>query len=462
MHSSPATPEAFRPSAASAAPSQKPQGGDRTRTEPRLTVALVSGGATLGVLALLAGIYALTRPCVVGSCDRLERAETLSRNALSTLEAEPTTESFVQARQGIDAALAELEPIPPWSLQNKKTQQLEERLQGREQELIALNPPLTGAMKAAEMSQNPPHSLREWRQMERLWEQSIAQLEAIPPDNIAHSFAQAKVEEYQNNLDAVRRRAILERRGEEQLEAARSAAEVARTRQSNARDLAGWQQVYATWRTAVRALMRVPNGTTSADTAQDLVRNYGPQLNAAQQRQTQEQIAKNLYDRALTLADEAKTAQERQDWDRAVVKWQQALGYSQQIPSQTAYSDRVPALVRGYTNALVQAIAAQQLNETIDRAKRDLARVCGGTPKMCQYQVSGDRIVVKLLPDYVERVRQLDIEAVRQNNTQAQAQLNEHIQRSIDSLELISLNAGIPLKVLNPDGEEIGAFVPGS
>ncbi|MDC0833843.1 hypothetical protein POG22_12615 [Geitlerinema sp. CS-897] len=460
MHSSPATPEAFRPSSPSSTPSRKPQSAS-DRTDSQLTVALVSGAATLGVLALVAGAYALTRPCVVGSCDRLDRAETLSRNALSLLEAEPTTDSFVRARQELELALTELEPIPPWSLHNGKTRQLEDRLQARSQELTSLNPALNLAMRAAEMSQNPPHSLSEWRQMERLWEQAIAQLEAVPPDNPAHGFAQAKAEEYQNNLDAVRRRAILERRGEEQLAAARSAAEVARSRQNSARDLAGWQQVYATWRTAIRALMRVPKGTTSTDTARDLVRNYGPQLNTAQQRQTQEQIAKNLYNRALALADEAKTAQERQEWERAVVKWQQAIGYTQQIPSQTAYADRIPPLVRGYTNALVQAIAAQQLNETIDRAKRDLARVCGGTPKMCQYQVSGDRIVVKLLPDYVERVRQLDLEAARQNNAEAQAQLNEHIQRAIDSLELISLNAGIPLNVLNPEGEEIGAFVPG-
>ncbi|MBP0001718.1 MAG: hypothetical protein J7641_22475 [Cyanobacteria bacterium SID2] len=456
MHSSSATPSAFRDPSRFRTDRQP----EHTETPSRLTVALTAASTIFGLLVLMAGGYALTRPCAIGSCARLTEAETLTRNALSALETEKTTDSLVRARQEIEVAIEQLSPIPPWSLYHRESQSLSGRLQDRSVQLAETNEPLTLGMKAALRSQNPPHALREWREMERLWEQAIEQLETISAENPAYGFAQEKIEEYANNLEAVRRRAVLERRGEEQLQAAKSAADVARSRQSGVRGLEGWQQVYASWRTAVRALVRIPGGTTSATTAKQLFRAYGPQLTNAQQRQTQEQIAKNLYDRALKLADEAKTAQDNRQWDRAVVKWQQAIGYAQQIPKNTEYIDRSPALIRAYTNALVQAIAAQQLQENIDRAKTDLDRLCSGTPKICTYQVTAERIVVKLLPDYVNRVRELDIEALRQRNTEAQSQLQQHVRSFIDGLELVSLNAQIPLKVLNSDGQEVGSFTP--
>lgn len=444
------TPSAQDARATTATPSR------RSRASLPFLVAALSAGT----LALVALGFALTRPCVLGRCDRLTRAEAEARATANALTDNPSTATFIEASQTIDRVQDQLAPIPPWSLAHGEARDLLARLDRREQQLDVVRDPLSLGLQAAQMSQNPPHSLQDWRQMERLWEAAIAQLDAIDPENFAYSFARAKRREYRDNLEAVQQRAILERRGDEQLEAAQLAAEVARSRQNNARDLETWQQVYASWRTAVRALMRVPTRTTAYDTARQLFQAYRPQLDSAQQRQSQEQIAANLYDRALEVADEAKTAQDRAQWNVATTQWQQALGYAQQIPDDTAYAERSAPLVRAYTNALVQAIAQQELAETVSRANRDLERLCNGSPKICQYQVTGDRILVQLLPDYVNRVRELDREAARQNNTTAQSQLDRHVSRLIDGLELVSLNSGIPMRVLNPDGDAVGNFSP--
>lgn len=437
----------------------QPETGDRPslRNLPLLPLLTTLSAS---ILLLLAGGFALTRPCVLGGCDRLTQAETETEDALNALSQTPTTDNFIAASQTLARSQEVLEPIPIWSLYHDEASSLEDRLDRRSQQLGQFSEPLRLGLEAAQMSQSPPHRLEEWRQMERLWEQAIAQLEIIDPENAAYGFARTKLKEYRQNLAAVRQRATLERRGDEQLEAARLAADVARSRQTNARDLETWQQTYASWRTAVRALMRVPTRTTAYATARQLFQAYRPQLSTAQERQTQEQLAQNLHDRALKFADEAKTAQDRGQWQVAVGKWRQALGYAQQIPADTAYAEQSAPLVRAYTNALVQAIARQELAETLQRAKGDLERLCNGSPKICQYQVTSQQIIVKLLPDYVSRVQTLDRQAQQQSNTAAQTQLNQHVRGLIDGLELVSLNSGIPLKVLNPNGEEVGSFKP--
>ena len=423
---------------------------------PSLTLALVTLSA--GVLALLGASWALTRPCVLGSCQRLQVVEENSRERLQELTESPSTEALTEAQQQLEAGRNELEGIPPWSRYHRRTGRLLDRLERRSQELQAARSPLGLAYQAALLSQNPPHSLEEWQRMERLWLDAIAELETIAPDNPAYPLARAKLSEYGDNLAAVQQRAILERRGHEQVEAAQLAAEVARTQERQAQDLDSWQQTYASWRNAVGSLMRVPPQTTAQREARLLFQSYGPELMSAEQRHRQEQAAENLHQQALRLADEARVAQDAQQWETAIAKWQQAIAYMQQIPENTAYSDQRRPLSQGYTNALVQAIAQQQISEAMTRAQSDLQRLCNGSPKVCEYQVRRDRLEVKLLPDYVSRIQELDRQANRQNNEAAKQQINQHVRRLIDGLELVSLNTGIPLTVLDPEGEDIARF----
>lgn len=423
---------------------------------PSLTLALVTLSA--GLLALIGASWALTRPCVLGSCQRLQLVEETSRERLQELTESPSTDALTSAQQQLEAGRSQLEGIPLWSRYHRRTSRLLDRLEQRSQQLQAARSPLRLGYEAALLSQNPPHSIEEWQRMERLWLEAIAELEMIDPENPAYPLARAKLDEYRDNLAAVQQRAVLERRGQEQIEAAQLAAEVARAQERQARDLETWQQTYASWRNAVGALMRVPPRTTAQRDARQLFQSYGPELMSAEQRHRQEQAAENLHRQALRLADEARVAQEARQWDTAIAKWQQAIAYMQQIPENTAYSDQRRPLLQGYTNALVQAIAQQQISEAMNRAQSDLQRLCNGTPQICEYQVSRDRLQVKLLADYVSRVQELDRQANRQNNDAAKQQLNQHVRRFIDGLELVSLNTGIPLTVTTSDGEAIARF----
>lgn len=457
----PSTPQGTIPSNRGPVPPGSSRVGARTPSSsgfdrPSLTLTLVTLSA--GVLALLGASWAVTRPCVLGSCQRLQIVEENSREMLQELTESPSTDALTSAQEQLEAGRSQLDEIPLWSRHHRRTRRLLNSLERRSQQLQAARSPLGLGYQAALLSQNPPHSIEEWQEMESLWLDAIAELETIDPENPAYPLARAKLREYRDNLAAVQQRAILERRGQEQVEAAQLAAEVARTQEGQARDLETWQETYASWRNAVGALMRVPPQTTAQRDARQLFQSYGPQLMSAEQRHRQEQAAQTLHQDALRLADEARVAQDAQQWDTAIAKWQQAIAHMQRIPENTAYSGQRRPLIQGYTNALVQAIAQQQISEAMNRAQADLQRLCNGAPQICEYEVRRDRLQVKLLPEYVSRIQELDRQANRQNNEAAQQQLNQHVRRFIDGLELVSLNTGIPLTVSNPDGEAIARF----
>ncbi|USR91712.1 hypothetical protein NEA10_03000 [Phormidium yuhuli AB48] len=461
MHSTaaPSTPQGYpsgqgpipsRPAVATASPTLS--GFDRSS----VTLALVTLSA--GVLALLGISWALSRPCVLGECQRLLTVEANNRELLNELTESPSTETLVSAHEQLQGAEEQLQGIPPWSRYHRRSRELSESLQRRSQQLQAVRSPLGLAYQASLLSQNPPHRLEEWQRMEALWIEAIAQLEAIDPENPAYTLARGKLREYRQNLAAVQQRAILERRGAEQIEAAQLAAEMARTQESQARDVETWERAYSSWRTAITALMRVPAQTTAQRDARELFQSYGPHLSSAEQRHRREQVARRLHEQAVTLADEARIAQDAQEWDGAITKWRQAIGYAQQIPENTAYSDQSRPLLQAYTNALIQAIASQEISEAMSRAQGDLRRLCQGSPQICEYQVTRDRLQVKLLPDYVSRIQNLHRQANQQNNEAAKQQIDQHVRRLIDGLELVSLNTEIRLTVLNPEGEEIARF----
>ncbi|MEM9542499.1 MAG: hypothetical protein AAGA60_23790 [Cyanobacteria bacterium P01_E01_bin.42] len=57
------------------------------------------------------------------------------------------------------------------------------------------------AWRAAVMSQNPPHSAAKWQQIEGFWQESIAQLNKVNPDDkTSYIEAQTKIAEYRANL----------------------------------------------------------------------------------------------------------------------------------------------------------------------------------------------------------------------------------------------------------------------
>lgn len=59
------------------------------------------------------------------------------------------------------------------------------------------------ARLAAESSQKPPYTVQEWQTIVDLWQQAIARLQQVPPNDAGYLEAQTKLAEYQRNLGMI-------------------------------------------------------------------------------------------------------------------------------------------------------------------------------------------------------------------------------------------------------------------
>jgi hypothetical protein len=80
------------------------------------------------------------------------------------------------------------------------------------------------AMEAAVMTQNPPHPLENWQQVQEKWQESIKLLEAIPDNSPVATQAQEKLTVYRTNYQAITNRIVTEQKAATNLEAAQKLA----------------------------------------------------------------------------------------------------------------------------------------------------------------------------------------------------------------------------------------------
>jgi hypothetical protein len=114
------------------------------------------------------------------------------------------------------AAIDKLKQVPSVTLAGKSAQQKLTAYQRNFQETVGLaagneqvNALITAAQRfswqAAKAGQNPPHTVDQWQQIEKLWEQSIAQLQQIPPQDLdGYAEARRLMAEHQTSLGEVR------------------------------------------------------------------------------------------------------------------------------------------------------------------------------------------------------------------------------------------------------------------
>ena len=119
-------------------------------------------------------------------------------------------------------ALEQLQKIPSGTLAGKTAQQnllayerdFEETvglLSGNERSSMLLSSAREYSQRAAVQGQNPPHSAEEWRQIMRLWEEAISQVERVPQDDLlGYGEAQSMRADFQQNLGQIRVRLAAE------------------------------------------------------------------------------------------------------------------------------------------------------------------------------------------------------------------------------------------------------------
>lgn len=433
-----------------------PAPASRFRLAPSVWVT----GTAVGLFTLLGAVYLLTRPCVIGSCEPYEKAERLSQEAIQTAQTTDSALEIVEAYRKLNEASYLLGTIPSWSKHYDAAQNL---LASYETEAAVLEQVVTAlkqANTAAQRSQNPPHPLQEWREIQRLWRETIAQLQQIPAGNALYPLAQRKLQEYEANLANINQRLLTEQQAQQRIDEARKAGQLAEARAEEVNSIAGWQQIYATWEAAINQLRQVPQGTMAYAEAEQLLALYQPKLAEANTQRGQEEVAASAYDEAVRLGKQARAMEQENQWSQAVGYWQDALNQARRVPSGTAYHSQVQPLITNYTSALKQAQDNLQRATAAWAAKPDLDRTCAGNPKICTYTLSPEAIRVQFTSAYDQVVERIIFSSQTGNAATARAEVVAQVNGLLRTLGDIGSATQMPVELYNSNGTKLGTYTP--
>ena len=436
----------------------KPAPAKPSSSSNSLPMLLAGTGVALFLVAAI--VYPLSRPCVLGTCQEMKTAKQLSGEAAQTIEQAKSVTAPAEAQNQLAKARGLLRTIPFWSFYYHEAQELLDTYKMQSERLDDIIEIQKKATTAAQKSQNPPHPVKTWLEIQSLWREAITEIEQIPEDSQVYPWRERKLKEYRANLAVINQRVKAEQVAASKLRAGKGAAQIAEARQGVAQSLESWQQVYSTWQTAIQVLQQVPKGTVAHQETQPLLDSYRVQLAQAQERKTSEEISASSYNQALRYAGSAKIAEQRNQWSQAVAYWRQALANTQQVPNGTNYYNQALPLRESYSNALQEAQVRLQSAVALQKARADLRKTCSGKPKICDYTVTNDMMTVYITPEYQKTVRQTAITADRKKDNKSRRSVSNHIKTLQTALEAISNNANIPIQVYDPTGSQIGAHNP--
>ncbi|HEY9700109.1 MAG TPA: hypothetical protein V6D10_22835 [Trichocoleus sp.] len=437
----------------------EPSTSAKSRFGKQLSPSAIIFFAVVGVFAVGSGIYMLSRPCVIGVCKPLEQAQQSSTAAIDKIQNTNSALEVVDAYEQLTQASDMLSTIPPWSSHYETAQGLMMTYENQAKLVEQAVKALRQANKAALKSQNPPHPLQQWREVQWLWRDAIAQMQKVAVDSPMYGLAQRKLQEYEANLAGINDRVIAEQNAQDRVNVARKTAQVAEARAGIANSAEAWQQVYATWSAAIKLLQQIPQGTMASGEAQQLLALYQPKLNEAEQKQSQESIAVSAYNQAVQFADQARNLEEQNQWEQAASVWQNALTKIQQIPTNTAYSNQAQTLVSAYTTALNQAETNRTRYGAMQSQKAQLDRTCRGNPEICTYTFTPQAIRVQITRTY-DRLAERTITSSQSGTVSAPPATVNQVDELLRSLAAISEQAQVPIELYNADGSKFGTYAP--
>ena len=118
------------------------------------------------------------------------------------------------------------------------------------------------AMEAAVITQNPPHPLENWQQVQGKWGESIKLLEAIPDTSLVAAQAKDKLAIYRTNYQAISNRIVTEQKAATNVESAQKLAwEAAVMVKEPPHPTEVWQNAQSKLQQAINLLNAIPEGT---------------------------------------------------------------------------------------------------------------------------------------------------------------------------------------------------------
>ncbi|MBD2461098.1 hypothetical protein H6G89_08590 [Oscillatoria sp. FACHB-1407] len=410
-------------------------------------------GTGVATLSLAGGMYALTRPCVVGSCSELQTAQDLSQQSIDRVEAAKTKADLEQAQQQLGQAIALLETIPVWSGQSSDARTLMQTYQAQAAALNHLVAAQDKATSALQASENPPHAVEIWRNVRSQWQEAIAQLEQIDAESTLYTLAQQRLKTYRTNLTEAGRHLQREEQAQSTLDVAQQAVQLAGERHRKAHTLADWQLTRATWQIVIMRLQEVTADTTGALEAERLLNAYRPKLAEANERVEQEEIGVQLFTQATQHAQTAQSAERRFAWQEAIARWRLAIEVIQEVPDGTAHATQAQEQIDTYKASLSQA---EQKVQASAQVSNELTKVCSRELQACQLMSVSDEIRVQLNPTYVQAIET----ARNSGNRDLQAIVTDHQLTLRRSLEGIANHFRLPVEVYDPNNGLLDRHLP--
>ncbi|WP_066380421.1 MULTISPECIES: phage tail tape measure protein [unclassified Anabaena] len=421
---------------------------------------ILLGTVLLGVIGLGGGgAYLLTRPCVMSECPAIATAAQFQTESRQLMRRAKSATELASIQQQLEATNNSLTTIPRWSSRYQQAEELKVSLSGQAEEINQVLTALQTATVAEQKMQTPTNSQQELQARQRLWRQAIAPLESVKRNSELYNLAQSNLRKYRVNLQTINQQIVTQEKWLKKLADAKAVASVAAKRETTAKTLQDWQKVQSTWQVVINALNIIPQNSPAHAEAQQLLIEYKPKLARARDRVTVEQLAAKSYQQLTNIAKQAKAYEQQQQWQAAVIYWQQALQSAQQISRDSLYYNQAQTLIAPYTAALKQAQEKLQLNNAWQQTRADLNKTCSSTIKICNFTVDDKGIIVRITPEY-DQILQSGMSDNSSENTNAQIDLNNHWQILQEALTVISDNANLPLFIYNPQGQPIYTRTP--
>jgi hypothetical protein len=419
-------------------------------------------GSILGLGVFGLTLYGLTRPCVVGGCQAMTVAQELHQQSNREQAASQSATEISKAQAPLEDAIARLETIPSWSGSYSQAQALKSTYRTQINQLNSVRVGLSQIEQANTNLQKPPLTVAQWRDSEKLWQISIANLQQVPADSSAYPLAQTKIKQSRTNLATAKIQIPIAQKSENLGKQGEEKARVAKALQGIAQSPPEWQKVKQGWQGAITELQKVEKGTAAYQPAQKSLINAQKQLKVAKDRQSQEDSSASKYNSARQLAQKAEDLQVDDKWSNAVANWSQAVNLVQQVPVGTFYYGKAQPLIPRYKEALSQARVQLALaNKRRDRAQQALQKLCSTKPAICQFKVVGDTIQVKLTPFYTQAVKQASLAAKKKGDYNTQAAIVDRVLALGETLNTISTNFKLRLELYGDNGKIVQVYNPG-
>ncbi|PSN77560.1 hypothetical protein C8B47_21465, partial [filamentous cyanobacterium CCP4] len=418
------------------------------------------GLAALILVGSGAFAYALSRPCVVGSCDRIEQAAEFDDLAQATLIGSPNGDDLLTAQADLQTAIDLLDPVPSWSSHYDAVQV---DLQRYQDSIASLNAIIQGqaiATEAANLSQNPPHPVERWVKVHLLWQQAIDWLASVPADSPAYDYSQQKLYEYRANYSAIGRRIVAEEEAEANFSTAIQTGDLARQRMETANSLAGWQLATKEWQAAIKGLSLIPQGTMVYNEAQAQLKDYQQQLSRVTNRATLEEAGASNYHQAVQAARAAAAYEAKGQWTLALQQWLQAVGSAQQIPTDTILAEEGAVLLETYEPALANAQTRLRNAVALQSLTTTLAQLCEFSATPCTVREDPSQIRVILSSQYAEPLRQAITPPAADGTFAFTNQLSASAQQLIEQIITTSHQVDRQVAVYDAHGGFVARYRP--